>query len=141
MRQERLLDYAALLDPKSRPTAGKKLVPDVVQYTPRLNPKPDDWDPLAPPEHQPPVPEYKVRLRPKPCLGAASPEPMWAWSPLACRPGGSAKSWALHWLRSGDAGLQPFVDRDTGLRPFMDLLSAWSDQEGRRAAGTDWGTD
>ena len=59
--QERLLDYAALLDPKSRPTAVKKLVPDVVQYTPRLNPKPAGWDPLAPPKHQPPVPTYKVR--------------------------------------------------------------------------------
>ena len=58
--QERLLDYAASVDPHSRPTAVKKLVPEV-QYTPRQNPVPAGFDPLAPPEHQPPVPEYKVR--------------------------------------------------------------------------------
>ena len=57
--QERLLDYAATVDPHSRPTAVKKLVQEV-QYTPKLNPIPAGFDTLAPPEHQPPVPEYKV---------------------------------------------------------------------------------
>lgn len=64
--QERLLDYAALVDPHSRPTAVKKLVPEV-QYTPRQNPILAGFDPLAPPEHQPPVPEYKVRTN-RSCL-------------------------------------------------------------------------
>jgi len=57
--QERLLEYAQTLDPKSPPTAVRKLVPEV-EYTPRLNPKPVGWDPLAVDEDLPPVPAYKV---------------------------------------------------------------------------------
>ena len=59
--QERLLDYAGTVDPHSRPTAVKKLVQEV-QYTPKQNPIAAGVDTLAPPEHQPSVPEYKVRL-------------------------------------------------------------------------------
>ena len=91
--QERLLDYAASVDPHSRPTAVKKLVPEV-QYTPRQNPVPAGFDPLAPPEHQPPVPDYKVRLR--------------LLLPTEPRPPAYALSLIAQWVR---ARLSPYEQR------------------------------
>ncbi|KAK9815486.1 hypothetical protein WJX72_004510 [[Myrmecia] bisecta] len=58
---ERLLEYAATLDPKSKPTAVKKLGGEPeVKITPRLNPIPADADPLAVPADLPSVPKYKA---------------------------------------------------------------------------------
>eukprot|EP00884_Botryococcus_braunii_P010648 jgi/Botrbrau1/19585/Bobra.0035s0068.1 len=58
---ERLLEYAATLDPKSSPTKLRKLVADspAAKIQPKLNPIPADFDPVAPPAEMPPVPEYK----------------------------------------------------------------------------------
>ena len=57
---ERMLEYAATLDPKSKPTAPRKLNAEPeVKITPRLNPLPAGVDPLAPDADLPPVPAYK----------------------------------------------------------------------------------
>jgi 5-methyltetrahydrofolate--homocysteine methyltransferase len=58
---ERLLEYAGTLDPKSKPTAVRKLneEPPAPVYTPKQNPIPADFDPLAPDADLPPVPTYK----------------------------------------------------------------------------------
>ncbi|GAB4815077.1 hypothetical protein N2152v2_002123 [Parachlorella kessleri] len=57
---ERMLEYAATLDPKSKPTAVRKLNAEPeVKITPRLNPLPAGVDPLAPDADLPPVPAYK----------------------------------------------------------------------------------
>lgn len=59
---ERMLDYAATLDPKSKPTQLQKLIQEDTgpSITPRLNPIADDVDPLAPLTDLPPVPQYKA---------------------------------------------------------------------------------
>jgi 5-methyltetrahydrofolate--homocysteine methyltransferase len=59
---ERLMEYAATLDPKSKPTAVRKLnqdAPSAPVITPKLNPIPASVDPLAPEADLPPVPVYK----------------------------------------------------------------------------------
>jgi 5-methyltetrahydrofolate--homocysteine methyltransferase len=56
---ERLLEFAATLDPKSKPTALRKLQKGPV-LPERVNPIPDGFDPLAPLSDQPPVPVYKA---------------------------------------------------------------------------------
>ncbi|KAL4434809.1 hypothetical protein ABPG77_005336 [Micractinium sp. CCAP 211/92] len=58
---ERLLEYAATLDPRSKPTALRKLngQPAGPSITPKLNPIPADVDPLAPDADLPAVPEYR----------------------------------------------------------------------------------
>ena len=57
-----MLDYAATLDPKSKPTQLQKLKQEEAgpSITPRLNPIADDFDPLAAPTDLPPVPQYKA---------------------------------------------------------------------------------
>ena len=60
---ERMLEYAATLDPKSHPTAVKRLdgsteTPES-KIAPRQNPIPDDFDPCKV-EELPPVPMYKA---------------------------------------------------------------------------------
>ena len=59
---ERLLDYAATLEPKCKPTAVRKLGAAAEEpkssIPPRLNPVPDNVDVLAPEENLPPVPTY-----------------------------------------------------------------------------------
>ena len=59
---ERILDYAATLDPKSHPTAVKRLDGTVEsaesKIVPRLNPIPVNFDPCEVKE-LPPVPTYK----------------------------------------------------------------------------------
>ncbi|CAD7704532.1 unnamed protein product [Ostreobium quekettii] len=56
---DRLLTYAATLDPKSRPTAVKKLKESAgPAIPPRENPIPRGLDPLAPGRDLPPVPAY-----------------------------------------------------------------------------------
>ena len=59
---ERMLEYAATLDPKSKPTQLQKLISEEAgpAITPRLNPIPAGLDPLAVPTDLPPVPEYKA---------------------------------------------------------------------------------
>jgi 5-methyltetrahydrofolate--homocysteine methyltransferase len=62
---ERMLEYAATLDPHSKPTAVKKLGAEEdtgPKISPKLNPLPAGVDPLAPPPESelPPVPEYKA---------------------------------------------------------------------------------
>ncbi len=59
---ERMLEYAATLDPKSTPTQLQKLISDEPgpAITPRLNPIAEGIDPLAVPTDLPPVPEYKA---------------------------------------------------------------------------------
>ena len=59
---ERMLEYAATLDPKSKPTQLQKLVGenDEPAITPRLNPIPAGLDPLAALVDPPAVPEYKA---------------------------------------------------------------------------------
>ncbi len=58
---ERMLEYAALLDPKSPPTKLRKLggEPKGPSYSPRLNPIPAGFNPVAPPDVLPPAPVYK----------------------------------------------------------------------------------
>ena len=60
---ERMLDFAAKLDPKSSPTAVKRVGESQdgpeVDIPPRLNPIPDGENPLAVTE-LPPVPVYKA---------------------------------------------------------------------------------
>jgi 5-methyltetrahydrofolate--homocysteine methyltransferase len=66
---ERLLDYAATLEPKCKPTRVRKLgeaegAAPAVQITPRLNPVADNVDTLAPDADVPPVPDYKPYVDP-----------------------------------------------------------------------------
>ena len=63
---ERLLDYAATVDPKSKPTALRKLnePPAGPAFTPKLNPIPAGVDPLAPDTDLPPVATYKQWVDP-----------------------------------------------------------------------------
>ena len=63
---ERMLEYAATLDPKSHPTALRKLngQPFAPSLPPKLNPIPAGYDPVAPPEVMPPVPAYKKWVDP-----------------------------------------------------------------------------
>ena len=61
-----MLEFAALLDPKCKPTnvvklAGANAGPAI---TPRLNPMPAGFDPLAPEPNPPPVPHYKPYAAP-----------------------------------------------------------------------------
>ena len=58
---ERLLEYAATLDPKSSPCNLRKLggAPAAPAITPKLNPVPAGVDTLAPDADLPPVPTYK----------------------------------------------------------------------------------
>jgi len=55
---ERMLEFAATLDPKSTPTNLRKLNagPDLPE---KVNPIPEGFDPLAPLENPEPVPDYK----------------------------------------------------------------------------------
>ncbi|KFM22367.1 Methionine synthase, partial [Auxenochlorella protothecoides] len=57
---ERLLDFAALLDPKSPPTAVRRLKEEsaLASLPPRVNPIAPGVDTLAPEAHLPLVPEY-----------------------------------------------------------------------------------
>eukprot|EP00882_Tetradesmus_deserticola_P018706 GHRQ01020091.1.p1 GENE.GHRQ01020091.1~~GHRQ01020091.1.p1 ORF type:complete len:324 (-),score=106.18 GHRQ01020091.1:175-1146(-) len=62
---ERMLEYAATLEPKCKPTAVRKLADAVgPKLTPKLNPIPAGFDPLAPPADLPPVPSYTPRADP-----------------------------------------------------------------------------
>ncbi|KAI3432427.1 hypothetical protein D9Q98_003981 [Chlorella vulgaris] len=54
---ERMMEYAATLEPKCKPTAVRKL--NAAVFTPKQNPIPAGVDPLAPDADLPPVPEYK----------------------------------------------------------------------------------
>jgi 5-methyltetrahydrofolate--homocysteine methyltransferase len=70
---ERMLEYAATLDPHSKPTAVVKLSAEPeVKITPKLNPIPDGVDPAAPPpaDQLPPVPAYTPRADPLECSPA-----------------------------------------------------------------------
>ena len=59
---ERMLEYAATLEPKCKPTDVKKLQTDTLP--PKLNPILAGVDPLAPPTELPPVPDYKAWVDP-----------------------------------------------------------------------------
>ena len=64
---ERMLEYAATLDPKSKPTQLQKLNGGgeaAPALTPRLNPIAADFDPLAVPHNLPAVPQYKAWVDP-----------------------------------------------------------------------------
>lgn len=54
---ERMLEFAATLEPKCKPTDVRKLRTD--NLPPKLNPIHAGVDPLAPPSELPPVPVYK----------------------------------------------------------------------------------
>ncbi|GLC76670.1 hypothetical protein PLESTF_001815300 [Pleodorina starrii] len=59
---ERMLEFAATLDPKSSPTNVQRLnsqQPAGPKISPRVNPIPKDFDPLAPDADLPPVPAYQ----------------------------------------------------------------------------------
>ena len=58
---ERMMEFAAMLEPKCKPTAVRKLLQFSAgpTYTPKLNPIPAGVDPLAPVADLPPVPTYK----------------------------------------------------------------------------------
>ena len=69
---ERMLEFAATLEPKCKPTAVRKLVvagagPTI---TPRLNPVPGNVDILAPEDNLPPVPTYTPWQDPLKCSEA-----------------------------------------------------------------------
>jgi 5-methyltetrahydrofolate--homocysteine methyltransferase len=67
---ERMLEYAATLEPKCKPTAVRKLGEAASagpKITPKLNPIPADFDPCAPPADLAPVPVYKLRKDPLEC--------------------------------------------------------------------------
>jgi 5-methyltetrahydrofolate--homocysteine methyltransferase len=68
---ERMLDYAATLEPKCHPTAVRKLGEAEASagptITPKLNPIPAGFDPCAPPADLPPVPVYKRKEDPLEC--------------------------------------------------------------------------
>jgi hypothetical protein len=55
-----MLEYAATLDPKCKPTAVRKLADEgsTLKLTPKLNPIAPGVDPLAPDAELPPVPTY-----------------------------------------------------------------------------------
>ena len=57
-----MLEYAATLDPKSKPTAVVKLAKETQgpKFTPKLNTLSAGVDPLAPEPNPPPVPKYKA---------------------------------------------------------------------------------
>jgi 5-methyltetrahydrofolate--homocysteine methyltransferase len=56
---ERMMEFAATLEPKCKPTAVRKLADAAgPKITPRLNPIPAGVDPTAPPADLPPVPTY-----------------------------------------------------------------------------------
>ena len=60
---ERMLEYAATLDPHSKPTAVKKLAAETgPKISTKANPIPDGFDPVAPPpaDQLPPVPAYSA---------------------------------------------------------------------------------
>ena len=63
---ERILEYAATLDPKCKPTALKRIggessAPGATTIPPRQNPVPGDGlQAIAAPAEMPPVPEYKL---------------------------------------------------------------------------------
>ena len=63
---ERMLEYAATLDPKSKPTELQKLISEDAgpTLTPRLNPIPEGFDPLSIPVDLPAVPKYKAWVDP-----------------------------------------------------------------------------
>ena len=62
---ERMMEYAATLDPKCKPTDVRKLAEfSGPTITPKLNPIPADADPLAPEADLPPVPAYKAAADP-----------------------------------------------------------------------------
>jgi hypothetical protein len=68
---ERMLEYAATLEPKCKPTAVRKLADAAgPKITPRLNPIPAGFDPCAPPADLPPVPVYKRKQDPVKCTPA-----------------------------------------------------------------------
>ena len=65
---ERMLEYAATLEPKCHPTAVRKLADAAgPKITPKLNPIPAGFDPCAPPADLPPVPVYKRKEDPLEC--------------------------------------------------------------------------
>ncbi|GLI63553.1 hypothetical protein VaNZ11_006404 [Volvox africanus] len=59
---ERMLEFAATLEPKCKPTNVQRLnmQPAGSKITPRVNPIPKGLDPLAPDTDLPPVPAYKL---------------------------------------------------------------------------------
>jgi 5-methyltetrahydrofolate--homocysteine methyltransferase len=71
---ERMLEYAATLEPKCKPTAVRKLGEAAAgagpKLSPKLNPIPAGFDPLAPPANLPPVPSYTLRADPLECSPA-----------------------------------------------------------------------
>jgi 5-methyltetrahydrofolate--homocysteine methyltransferase len=70
---ERMLEYAATLEPKCKPTAVRKLGEAASagpKISPKLNPIPAGFDPCAPPADLPPVPVYKLRKDPLECSPA-----------------------------------------------------------------------
>ena len=69
---ERMLEYAATLDPKSKPTELRKLISEDAgpALTPRLNPIPEGFDPLSVPVDLPAVPAYKAWVDPLKKSGA-----------------------------------------------------------------------
>jgi 5-methyltetrahydrofolate--homocysteine methyltransferase len=59
---ERMLEYAATLEPKCKPTAVKKIggeETNALKLSPKVNPIAAGVDPLAPDANLPPVPQYK----------------------------------------------------------------------------------
>ncbi|KAG1657789.1 hypothetical protein FOA52_008179, partial [Chlamydomonas sp. UWO 241] len=65
---DRMLEYAATIEPKCHPTAVRKLNEEeeaTVKITPRLNPIPEGHDPVAPDADLPPVPTYKAYVQPE----------------------------------------------------------------------------
>jgi 5-methyltetrahydrofolate--homocysteine methyltransferase len=68
---ERMLEYAGSLEPKCKPTAVRKLADAAgPKLSPKLNPIPAGFDPLAPPADLPPVPSYTLRADPLECSPA-----------------------------------------------------------------------
>eukprot|EP00883_Tetradesmus_obliquus_P004913 jgi/Sobl393_1/1530/SZX69669.1 len=71
---ERMLEYAATLEPKCKPTVVRKLGEAAAGEGPKLSPKqnpiPAGFDPLAPPADLPPVPSYTLRADPLECSPA-----------------------------------------------------------------------
>jgi 5-methyltetrahydrofolate--homocysteine methyltransferase len=63
---ERMLEYAATLEPKCKPTAVRKLGEAAAsagpKISPKLNPIPAGFDPCAPPADLPPVPVYTRKV-------------------------------------------------------------------------------
>jgi 5-methyltetrahydrofolate--homocysteine methyltransferase len=63
---ERLMEYAATLDPKSKPCALRRLndKPPPVKLSPKLNPIPEGFNPIALPAELSPVPAFKAWVDP-----------------------------------------------------------------------------